>query len=754
MTHGTTSLSRRRAVGAARLRGLRLAHKLPLMIAGLALCVGLGIGFVSFTVSRGMLLSGVEQNFETALEGRASELTAWFDAVERNVVELAYSPTTRDAINNLQSSWAFFGSDTIAALQAAYVTDSPFPAGERHKLDDAKTGTAYDRIHARFHDYFRHVLDGQNYYDIFLIGLDGTIMYTVYKESDFAENLRDGDLAYSGLGFVFEAALEVAPGTVVYEDFSEYAPSADLPAGFFATPVTGPNGATNGILAVQVPPDALQRIMSNGVGLGETGQTILIGPDGRTRNGSRFDGQFDTLDPIDLTDDEIDAMTGETVPATNRRLEDGEDYVVSLKPFERHGINWVLRAQRQLDEAMAPVISLSQSMLMTGLVALVLAIGLGGLLSRAIVVAIRRLNDSVTGIASGDLTTTVPLQDRADEFGDIARDMDRMRDKLQIADAEAQKRLQEREAQAGVVQALDAAIARLRDGDLTVRIHRAFPPEYEVLRTGLNEALERVQDAFHQLIECASTIDGRAASIDTAAENLSQRATRQAAELEESAAAITELSASVDGTAGQAESARKDMERSQDDARESRKVMADARAAMEQISESSREVGSIVEVINSLAFQTNLLALNAGVEAARAGDVGRGFAVVATEVRSLAERSTEAALQIRQQLDGSAQNVARGADLFDKVGMIYNRITEDIDKVGQTVSGIAVSARDQATTLQTISASVDTLDQMTQANAQHTSELAEAGSALTADAADLRRTAGVFKTEARRDSAA
>ncbi|WP_238367618.1 methyl-accepting chemotaxis protein [Mesobacterium pallidum] len=751
MTHGKTPKPPR---ATDRLRGLRLAHKLPAMIAGLALCVGLGIGVVSFTVARGMLLSGVEQNFETALDGRTGELTAWFEGVERHVAELAYSPTTREAMNNLQSSWMFMGAESIAALRTGYVTDNPYPPGEREQLDAAETGTAYDRMHARFHDYFRQVLYGQDYYDIFLIGLDGTVMYTVYKESDFTENLVEGELTYSGLGFVFDKAMAVDPGTVVYEDFSEYAPSADLPAGFFATPIAGPNGAPIGILAVQVPPDALQRIMGNDVGLGESGQTVLIGPDGRTRNGSRFDGEFRTLDPIELTDDEIDAMTGVEVPVTTRRMENGRDYIVSLQPFERHGITWVLRAQRELHEAMEPVTALGQRMLLIGAVALVLVVALAGWLSRTIVAALHRLNDSVTGIAGGDLATPVPLQHRADEFGDMARDMDRMRGKLQTADAEAQQRQAEREAQAGVVSALEGAIARLRDGDLTVRIHRAFPPDYEVLRIGLNEALERVQDAFHQLIECAAAIDGRAASIDEAAENLSQRATRQAAELEESAAAITELSASVDSTAGQAETARRDMERSQEDARESRKVMKDAQTAMEQISESARQVGSIVEVINSLAFQTNLLALNAGVEAARAGAVGRGFAVVATEVRSLAERSTEAAQQIRKQLDGSAQNVARGAELFEKVGVIYGRITEDIEKVGQTVSGIAVSARDQATTLQTISTSVDTLDHMTQANAQHTSELAEAGSALTEDAANLRRTAGVFKTDARQGTAA
>jgi methyl-accepting chemotaxis protein len=177
-------------------------------------------------------------------------------------------------------------------------------------------------------------------------------------------------------------------------------------------------------------------------------------------------------------------------------------------------------------------------------------------------------------------------------------------------------------------------------------------------------------------------------------------------------------------------------------------VVNDTVQAMNAIEASSRQIGNIIGVIDDIAFQTNLLALNAGVEAARAGDAGRGFAVVATEVRALAQRSEDAAKEVKAIISTSNQQVGAGAKLVDETGQALLRITEQVNSLNGLVRDIANAAKEQSAGLNQINETMNEMDQVTQPNAAMVEETTNASNSLASEASALARLIGAFKIDA------
>jgi methyl-accepting chemotaxis protein len=299
--------------------------------------------------------------------------------------------------------------------------------------------------------------------------------------------------------------------------------------------------------------------------------------------------------------------------------------------------------------------------------------------------------------------------------------------------------------QAEVVRQTAAGMAALASGDLAYRIPGRFPGAYVQLQDDFNSAMGSLQQAMSEIGSNADGIAGESAEISRAADDLSSRTERQAAMLEETAAALDEAAASVRLAADGAEQASGAMSRAQTEADQSRPVVAEAISAMDEIETSSEQISQIIGVIDEIAFQTNLLALNAGVEAARAGDAGRGFAVVASEVRALAQRSAEAARDIKGLISTSRDQVKNGVVLVGRTGAALNAIAERVGEIGGYVSQITASAREQATTLQEINRAVNDMDQTTQQNAAMVEQSTAACDALNQDAARLAALVGRFR---------
>ncbi|KIC17581.1 methyl-accepting chemotaxis protein [Leisingera sp. ANG-Vp] len=331
------------------------------------------------------------------------------------------------------------------------------------------------------------------------------------------------------------------------------------------------------------------------------------------------------------------------------------------------------------------------------------------------------------------------------EVGKLSRAMEQTRAALAEAeDALANIEASRKADRGAVVGKLDDHLARLSNRDLECTIDEAFPEEYEELRQSFNRTVSTLKETIEQVISATGSIHNGATEISTASDDLSNRTESQAATLEETAAALEELTASVKSSAEGARNVETTMEEARQEAESSGKIVRKAVAAMTEIEQSSAKISQIISVIDDIAFQTNLLALNAGVEAARAGEAGKGFAVVASEVRALAQRSADAATEIKTLIGDSSKQVSQGVDLVGETGEALTSIVDRVNNISELVSNIAEGAAEQSTGLSEINTGVSQLDQVTQQNAAMVEQATAAGHMLHTDASKLADLMGRF----------
>lgn len=373
------------------------------------------------------------------------------------------------------------------------------------------------------------------------------------------------------------------------------------------------------------------------------------------------------------------------------------------------------------------------------------AIGLAMLLSRIIARPISQLTRTMTDLAAGRSDVTIPDADRGDELGDMARAVMVFRDAAVARAADAQAKAKADAEQEHVVEALGRGLEAMAAGDMTYMIDQPFSPQYDRLRMTFNQTAEGLERSLAQVSVSANSVHTGAAEIRSASEDLSRRSEQQAAALEETTASMSQVTAMVADTARGAADVRSAIDAAHRDATEGGDVVQRAVTAMDMIEKSSKEIGQIVSVIEGFAFQTNLLALNAGVEAARAGDAGKGFAVVANEVRALAQRSADAAMEIRTLVTASTVQVTSGVGLVAETGKMLERIGVRISDVNGLIQVIATSTETQSTNLHQVNGAVAEMDNMTQRNAAMVEETTAAARSLASEADDLAALVTRFK---------
>ncbi len=345
-------------------------------------------------------------------------------------------------------------------------------------------------------------------------------------------------------------------------------------------------------------------------------------------------------------------------------------------------------------------------------------------------------------LAAGDLDSPIRYADNGDCVGRIARGMDVFRTNA----VQLQKFGQEQDA---IVSGLSSGLDGLARADLTFRIDTAFPVASEHLRTQFNQAMESMQQTIVAVAETTATIDNASSEIRESSADLATRTEQQAASLEQASAAMREVTTLVEQNTGSVLEVNQSIGDAHREATQGGRIVEDAVAAMNMIQKSSHEIGQIITVIDGIAFQTNLLALNAGVEAARAGDAGRGFAVVANEVRALAQRSADAAREIKDLITTSSTQVNQGVVLVGETGKALGQIVGRVGDVNRLVEGIAESAKRQTEMLGEVNRTVGQMDVMTQQNAAMVEQSTAAARSLSEEAAHLAQSVGKFRTNAR-----
>ncbi|WP_168990410.1 methyl-accepting chemotaxis protein [Aureimonas flava] len=295
------------------------------------------------------------------------------------------------------------------------------------------------------------------------------------------------------------------------------------------------------------------------------------------------------------------------------------------------------------------------------------------------------------------------------------------------------------------VRALGEALVTLSQGNLRNRLDTPFGKALDPIRQSFNGSVETLEQTLIAISGNGSTIQSSADGIRTASDDLARRTEQDAAAIEEISAALGAMSAGMRVASVKAGEAGELVSRTRREAEQSGSIVGGAVEAMGKIQVSSDRIGSIIGVIDEIAFQTNLLALNAGVEAARAGEAGRGFAVVAQEVRGLAQRSAEAAKEIKTLISTSRNQVAEGVDLVGRAGQSLQNIVEKFAAVNDHVTTIVEAVRSQAEGLGEIETGMGTLDRSIQRNAAMVEESAAACAELSTEVGALNAMIGRFE---------
>ena len=338
------------------------------------------------------------------------------------------------------------------------------------------------------------------------------------------------------------------------------------------------------------------------------------------------------------------------------------------------------------------------------------------------------LTQVVSALAAGDLQVPNTAGQRQDEVGEMARAVEVFRANAIEAIAANQRETEARAAQdaytakvtretQSVVEGLAKRLQGLAEGDLDMNINEHFPEEYKRLRMDFNKAVQELSAAMTEIRHSSQTVAAASDQISAGAQELGRRAEMQAATLEETDAAHDQITATVNRSLATARDTAVMVRAARVSAEGSRTVVREAVDAIGAIESTSRQISHIIGVIDEIAFQTNLLALNAGVEAARAGDAGRGFAVVAQEVRALAQRSGDAAKEIRGLIGESETAVAHGVKLVGDTGKTLHDIVDRVTVIAERVEEIAASAAEESQGLEEVNKAISRLDTVTQQNA-------------------------------------
>ncbi|MHA4736172.1 methyl-accepting chemotaxis protein [Ensifer adhaerens] len=437
-----------------------------------------------------------------------------------------------------------------------------------------------------------------------------------------------------------------------------------------------------------------------------------------------------------------------------------------MKPVDAFYVKLEHRTQAAVDEASVKA-SFYWMLITIAMSALALMLFIVGFVTfKRIIGGMYELGTSMGLVAEGQLDAQIELARNADEIGDMGKALEVFRQgaitnrRLEQEAQESRKRaeveriaMQEKaendaaERLRVATSGLAAGLKRLASGDLAFQINDAFAQDFETLRHDFNQSVAQLGTTLVQISGSISTLDTGTREIAVGTDDLSKRTEQQAASLEETAAALDQITVNVANSSKRTEEAKGVASRANRSAAESAQVVSHAEEAMRKIEESSQQISNIIGVIDEIAFQTNLLALNAGVEAARAGEAGKGFAVVAQEVRELAQRSAQAAKEIKGLIHNSSAEVDNGVKLVRDAGSALKTISGFIVEINTHMESIATSAKEQSAGLAEVNTAVNAMDQTTQQNAAMVEQSNAASNTLANEAVRLRGLVSQFKLQ-------
>ena len=637
--------------------------------------------------------------------------------------------------------------DDSIALQYSYIRRNAHPLGSKHLLDASDDGTTYSQRHRDVHPVIRSYLDKFGYYDIFLVDPEsGDIVYSVFKELDFSTSLLDGPYAATNFGEAFRKANAATDKDAVFlVDFKQYTPSYEAPASFIASPIFSGDKKV-GVAIFQMPIDRINGVMAFRSGMGETGETYLVGPDKLMRCDTYRDQENRSIvasfkDPQNgsVNTEAVQlASQGETgVAEVTNYL--GETVVCAYTPVDILGFQWALLAEITTGEAYKAAQEMrdtshagARSMLLWNslvafaatLAVVAVAVVTSGKIVQPVNHSVAMLKDIAEG--EGDLTMRLDA-DRPDEFGELAGWFNTF------------------------VEKLHTLVSELTDNART-----------------LNGSSTQLSDVATDLAAGATDATQQSSTVAAAAEemavnmnNMAQSTGEVSTNVKNAARSVEEMTASINEVAENAE-------KSALVAAQAAELVGVSNARVADLGTAADEIGKVIEVIQDIAEQTNLLALNATIEAARAGEAGKGFAVVATEVKELAKQTAAATDDIRRRIEGIQGSTGEAVDAIREISDVINNVNEVsrtiaaaveeqsittkqiAENVSQTATAaelVASGVNESAAASQEITQSIAKVDQVLQQTAQGAKQSKESGKDFSELADQMQSLVGQFRTE-------
>ncbi|MHA1566710.1 MAG: methyl-accepting chemotaxis protein [Alphaproteobacteria bacterium] len=697
---------------------MSLAKKVPGIIAVAALLSAVAVGLPILVKGSNALNHEADARLSALVEARHAQLGDYLRSIRQDLTSVAANPFTLEALGAFERGWEALGGDQTSVLQNLYIDANPHPAGQKEELDAANDGSFYSQAHARYHPWFRTFLRERGYYDIFLFDTRGNLVYTVFKEADYATNLVSGQWSDTDLGAAFRAAQGSATANLhSFFDFEGYAPSADAPASFISSPLTDANGNFAGVLVFQMPIDNLNAIMQTSAGLGETGEISIVGGDFLMRNDSRFSEESTILSGrIEGLAAEA-ALAGESgVAMGTGRL--GAHVVSAYAPFDFLGTRWALVAEADADEVMAASMAMRNQAILIGLVALIVLTGGGIMVARTITRPISGMTDAMTRLADGDNSADIPSLDRADEIGAMARTVEVFKkNAIEKIELEAQQAAEQAER--------EKRAARLEE------FVNAFDASVGEVVSAVSDGAANMRNSAEAMTATAQQASEKSSAVAAASEEASTNVQTVASAAEELTASITEISRQVSRSEEVSRTAVEESGRMNDE--------------VQGLAQAAQKIGEVVNLINDIASQTNLLALNATIEAARAGEAGKGFAVVASEVKSLATQTGRATEEIATQISGmqaatSTAVTAIGAigERIGDINEISSTIAAAVEEQGAATQEIALNVQQASQGTQEVNSNISGVSAAASETGQVASQVLEASSTMAGQADNLR----------------
>ncbi len=637
--------------------------------------------------------------------------------------------------------------DDSIALQYQFIRANPNPLGSKDLLNAPDDNSDYAKLHRAYHPHIRDFLVKFEYYDIFLVDPDsGDIVYSVFKELDFTTSLKKGPYASSGIGNAFRLANEEGRiETVALTDFEPYFPSYEDPAAFIASPIFD-GGKKIGILIFQMPIDRINSIMTHGghwkeSGLGDSGETYLVGTDFKMRSMSRFlmedqDGYFALLASLP----EMAGNVLESIKAKNTSIglqpvrtkgteaaiggQAGFDHFADYRgvpvlsayaPLSIPGLQWVIMSEIDEEEAFLSSVELRSQIWTTAVICVLIAILfasiVGWFIARSLTLPIVAFTNTLTHInESSDLTGRVSASGN-DEVAMSARAINGLLEKFQQ----------------------------------TIR-HLGETSEQ------LRQASSTMADVTHQVLETTQQQQDQSQQVAAAATEMTATAQDVAKNAEQASEATTQANeAGAEGS--------RIVRRSIENINTLANNIQDMEQVLKKVATDSDAIGSVLKVISDIAEQTNLLALNAAIEAARAGEQGRGFAVVADEVRTLAKRTHDSTEEIRSTIEQLQSGVTHAVSSIktsveqandnvedaSSMGRSLEEITHHLQSISDMNNQIAAAATEQLAVSEDISSSIVSVSDLAGTSAQAAERTSGAGQDVEKLASGLSDYVSQFK---------